>query len=277
MKKEQVLDLMNAVPPDLIEEADVQAPAKRHPPKIAWTGLIAACLCLATIGTAAAVHYSGVRTETDEDGTVWFLGGIAQYPYALFSEELKALEGEPSAKAFDSWQEMEDFIGFDLVDNPLLDANPSPYKFFWSESVKGRCILSISAGQDRMYPLGKFLIDEYDIRLEGTLHTDHIPDDLKDFYENEWDPGTIGIPYQEDGSTKEIAQELYTTPSGLDVQIVTKIQKDGFCVIYAGFSINGVAYTISIPCHNKEGAYGTTLDGAQAVLIQVLDSFILSE
>lgn len=56
MKNEQVLEWMNAIPPDLIEEADVQAPAKRRLPKIVRAGLIAACLCLALLGTAAAVH-----------------------------------------------------------------------------------------------------------------------------------------------------------------------------------------------------------------------------
>lgn len=277
MKKEQVLNLMTAIDPGLIEESDTQAPNQRRLPKLARAGLIAACLCLALIGTAAAINYLGVRTETDKDGTVWFKGGVARYSYALFSDELKALEGEPSAKAFNSWQEMEDFIGFDLVNNPLLDAHPSPYSFIWSESVKGRCILAISAGQDRMYTHGKFSVDGFDVTLAGYLFTDHIPDELKDFYENEWDPATIGIMYQEDGSTKEITQDAYTTPSGLDVQIVTQMQEDRFCVLYAGFSINGVAYTISIPCHNNEGVSGTTLDGGQSVLTQVLDSFILPE
>ena len=275
MKKEHIMDAMDYIDPALVAAADAPGPRRGRKGRVRY-GLIAACLCLALIGTAAAVNHLGVRAETDEDGIVWFRGGIAQYPYAIFSDELKALEGEPSAKAFKSWQEMEDFIGLDLVNNPLLDAHPAHYSFVWSESVKGRCILSISAGQDRMFLHGMFSIDGYDISLEGFLHTDHIPDGLKDFYENEWNQGTIGVMYQPDGSTKEITQEVYTTPGGLDVQIVTQMQKDGFCILHAGCSIKGVAYIIKIPCHNKEGASGTTLDGAQTVLIQVLDSFILN-
>lgn len=71
MKNEQVLEWMNAIPPDLIEEADVQAPAKRRLPKIVRAGLIAACLCLALLGTAAAVHYAGVSIVDADNGVTY--------------------------------------------------------------------------------------------------------------------------------------------------------------------------------------------------------------
>ena len=51
MKKEQIFELMNAVPPDLVEEADIQAPVKRRFSKGVRGALIAACLCLALVGT----------------------------------------------------------------------------------------------------------------------------------------------------------------------------------------------------------------------------------
>ncbi len=61
MKKEQVLDLMNNLPADLVEEADVERPAKRRRPNIIRAGLIAACLCAALLGTAGAVQFLGAR------------------------------------------------------------------------------------------------------------------------------------------------------------------------------------------------------------------------
>ena len=60
MKKEDVLNLMTDLPPDLIEEADFDAPAKRRLPKLARMGLIAACLCLALLGTAFAANPEAV-------------------------------------------------------------------------------------------------------------------------------------------------------------------------------------------------------------------------
>ena len=54
MKKEQVLELMSALDPGLVEEAALQAPAGRRMPRLARAGLIAACLCLALVGTGVA-------------------------------------------------------------------------------------------------------------------------------------------------------------------------------------------------------------------------------
>ena len=56
MNKEQVLNLMNAIEPDLIEEADLPIAAKRRMPRFARTGLIAACVCLALVGSAFAAN-----------------------------------------------------------------------------------------------------------------------------------------------------------------------------------------------------------------------------
>ena len=51
---------MNAVPPDLVEEADTLAPAKRRFSKGVRGALIAACLCLALVGTTFAA-VTGIR------------------------------------------------------------------------------------------------------------------------------------------------------------------------------------------------------------------------
>ena len=62
MKKEQALNLMNTLGPDLIEEADIPLPDKRRLPKAVRTGLIAACLCLALLGTAFAANPEAMAT-----------------------------------------------------------------------------------------------------------------------------------------------------------------------------------------------------------------------
>lgn len=64
MKKEQAFELMNAIPPDLVEEADVQAPARRPLPKAVRAGLIAACLCLAFVGTTPSWKSCGASRYT---------------------------------------------------------------------------------------------------------------------------------------------------------------------------------------------------------------------
>lgn len=132
MKKEQVLNLMNTVGPDLIEEADVQMPAKRRLPKIARTGLIAACLCLALLGTAFAANPEAVagflsrftpvqaESRTTEDGVNRYYVSYKPtgYPIDSFSPALLAAgEGRDSdivELKFDTWAEVRAFIGEDI-------------------------------------------------------------------------------------------------------------------------------------------------------------------
>lgn len=130
MKKEQVLELMNAIPVDLIEEADVQAPAKRRRPKAVRAGLIAACLCLAFVGTAFAANPEAVAAlidrlsvnliSTREFSGYTIEGEMVKYPLSDFSPALNAAsqgrEGPatPVSLIFDTWEEVQAFLGKEI-------------------------------------------------------------------------------------------------------------------------------------------------------------------
>lgn len=133
MNKEQVLELMNAIPPDLLEEAGVQAPARRPLPRLVRTGLIAACLCAAVVGTAfAAANPEAVanlirRFAPVQSETVTMPDGAqghhitfepAGYPMERFSFALLAAgEGREDWDVileFDTWEETRAFIGEDI-------------------------------------------------------------------------------------------------------------------------------------------------------------------
>lgn len=127
MKKEQVLDLMNAVPADLVEEAGVERPVKRRLSRVIRTGLIAVCLCLALLGTAfaaapeamaALIERLSVSTVSNEDHSGYTIqGDMVQYPLSAFSPALLAAsEGRESPAApvsltFDTWDEVQAFLG----------------------------------------------------------------------------------------------------------------------------------------------------------------------
>lgn len=129
MKKEQVLNLVNAIEPDLIEEADLQAPAKRRMPKAVRAGLIAACLCLALLGTAAAANPEAVAafldrltvqispSETNPGYSVTG-GPMTKYPLSAFSPALIAAsegrDGPVVSLTFDAWDEVQAFLGRDI-------------------------------------------------------------------------------------------------------------------------------------------------------------------
>lgn len=129
MKKEQVQDLMNAIPPDLIEEADLQAPARRRLPRPVRAGLIAACLCLALLGTAFAAAPEAMAalierltvqispSETDPGYSVTG-GPMTKYPLSAFSPALIAASegrgGPVVSLIFDTWDEVQAFLGEDI-------------------------------------------------------------------------------------------------------------------------------------------------------------------
>lgn len=130
MKKEQAFELMNAIPPDLVEEADIQAPARRPLPKAVRAGLIAACLCLAFVGTAFAANPEAVAAlidrlsvhlvSTGEFSGYSLEGEMVKYPLSEFSPALSAAsEGRegpatPVSLNFDTWEEVQAFLGEDI-------------------------------------------------------------------------------------------------------------------------------------------------------------------
>lgn len=126
MKKEQILDLMGTVPPDLIEEADIQPPAKRRIPKALRAGLIAACLCLALLGTAFAANPEAVAvflnrltvtitSNGDETGYTVDGSSMTKYPLSAFSPALLAASENRNSPVvtlnFDTWDEVRAFLG----------------------------------------------------------------------------------------------------------------------------------------------------------------------
>lgn len=129
MKKEQILDLINTIPPDLIEEAGIQAPARHRIPKPLRAGLIAACLCLALLGTAFAANPEAVAALIDRltvtvtstgDETSYTVDGssMTKYPLSAFSPALLAAsENRDTAVVtlgFDAWDEVRAFLGKDI-------------------------------------------------------------------------------------------------------------------------------------------------------------------
>lgn len=121
MKKEQVLDLMNAVPADLVEEADGERPVKRRLPRVVRTGLIAACVCLALMGTAFAgiKGRTPVHLEPHIDSAGVFdgysvTGDLAYYPISRFSDAFREAGASGTSRVnreFSSFEEVQAFLG----------------------------------------------------------------------------------------------------------------------------------------------------------------------
>lgn len=267
MKNEQILDLMNTIPPDLIEEAGIQAPTKRRIPKALRAGLIAACLCLALIGTATAVHYAGVRLADGDDGFTLMQGGITYVPYDSLSKEIRAIieetDGRADIQPMSSWQAVEDLIGIDLMNNPVLDASPANHYSARYSGVSGR--FHVWPGNSVINAYGCFEIGDVDINVRSFLYTDH-----SQAVQENWDETSFGIKFPDDS---RVTRDSYTAPSGLTAQILEshtprEDSPDSFSC-YGFVSLNGIPTVVE--CHSITG-----MEETRTVLHQILDGFILS-
>lgn len=233
--------------------------AKRRGVRPLRAGLIAAALCAALAVTAGAAQFFGVRV-LDEDKIgggkiVWLAGGIACHPVSSLSEEIRALDGIYAVKPFESWEEMERFIGADLMNNPILDASPASRYSVAFDNVEGRFLARVDAGLRHIHALGCYEIGEVDIKVSGFFYTDRMEVE---------DDRFMGYSFSDD---TEMDREVYTTPSGLEAQILTldRVEgQSGTCM--AAFTIDGVPFAVSARGKGD-------METIREALFQVLDGF----
>ena len=267
MKKEDVLNLMTDLPPDLIEEADFDAPAKRRLPRAARAGLIAACLCLALIGTAAAVNQFGVRFVDEDNGFTSVRGGVAYIPYDSLSDKIKALEIKPyHLEVFNSWQEAEDFVGVNLMDNPVLDNAPADLFYDKRDGKVGKFFMYICPDLSHVTTYGLFELGDVNIILDSYLYTDRMTDLWP-----ELDDTLFGLKFPENA---EVSQDVYTTSNGLTAQIMEAYtpragSSDSFYSLGV-VSLNGIPTAVKCMSDNS-------MEEAHTALIQILDGFIVQQ
>lgn len=277
MDRHELNKMFDGLTPDPARERELlhqllQDGARRKKPMKNWKQAVlavAAAALLVTGAAAAVVQYLGVQIVDgaggEEDADVWLKGGITYYPVDSLSEEAAVLD-DPfyAAKTFDSWGRMEEFLGVELMDNPVLDAAPAThFSYSWNDGDKrtmGRFMAIGSGGLSQISAVGCYEIGEANIIVEGYLFTDR----HKEQVEN-WDEQFIGYRFRDDF---EINRESYTAQSGLEAQIMEiegkAVKGNDSCK--AAFSLNGVPFVVTV-------MDGKDLEENYEVLIQVLDGF----
>lgn len=282
-------------------------PAKRRGGQPLRAALIAAAVCLALVGTAFAVtELSNLNMRvywtspfTNKDGyRVEF--PVDFYPLDSFSQELVALGAEDMSRQcryFNTWDEMQAFVGVEVVHNSVLDsAEPGPKVGNpWNQDWLTHVLLlpvSTEDGELRIIQAnGSYLVDGvqvdifeaiYTERAEGTLYYDSngypITEEgyrhIDGHYEKPLGDGRharFGALY---GKDCEVTQKTYTTPNGLEVLIIQAVQPEKETGLSAYFLIDGVLFDVGIW---GDGTNGELVEPEQAmeVLKTVLDGFVL--
>ena len=250
--------------------------------------LIAAALCGALIMTAGAVQFSGARINWQvEAPEAPFVSGsnysakveITCFPEDSFPQQVRDLAKQDSlvGKNFKSWTKLEEFLARDLPDSTALEsAQPGPRAVI-SRAKGGTnillCIRSCREGIFSLEATGHYILDGIWIEQEARLYTDKAEENYKKAG-MEFDPEDI-LMYE----GGRMAEEIYTTPSGLTATIVSVTPSENsakFVTEYnAHFSINGIQYRASAETDAVGYTPDTVPENPAHTLKSVLDGFLL--
>lgn len=276
MKKEEVLQLMSAIPPDLIEEADIKAPARRRLPKLARAGLIAACLCLALLGTAfaanpeamaALIERLNVQITTDRGRDIYTVGGkLTAFPLSDFSPALNE-DSESRGirvvvqKKFNTWDEVQAYLGEDIPSIWPGDGKD------WEKPGRRYNVDLLHTQLEQLWGIQVYSTN-LDLQAEVSFHlyTEHCPS----LNEN---MSPLGGMYGSMGSVEQL--EDYSMANGLTAEILVDTEDasliigDGqpLCSAIGYFARSGILYRVE--------AFGAapTRDETVSRLYTILDSF----
>ena len=279
-------NVMNGIDPALVEEASLPAGKRSFRPlRIAAA---AACMCALLAGMALAAEtifgipifkpvtanpftgeeVNGFTTVIDApEGAV--SNGTFKQPVDRFSPTVRELaaaleQGTPDTLSFGTWAELEEYLGVDLLSNPMLERGGQDLTV--TVSAKNGTLTAVKA--DGVYYLNYLEVENPDggygmtpVRMGLTVqsYTEHSlisPDDM-----------FMILAFPENYT---FTHENYTTPGGLAVSIVGAVRSDPVygqtTTWYARFALDGNAVTLSAGCiPNPAHALST--------LKEVLDAF----
>lgn len=250
----------------------LQDEKRRKTPMKRWRQVVlAAAACLALMGTAAAAHYVGVSiAENKENGFFEFSGGMTYYPADQLSDEVKAFVAEYAGgyavmKAFPSWEEMEDFLGVELADSPLLDASPAQnfHKTIdnGEERVSGRFILTAYQGLAQFIADGCYELDGCSINVQAFLFTDR--------QEESQDLNNVFYGLGDFSGGTDVSWEACTTPGGRQAQAIEidhSYASGLWDTCIGAVSLNGIPILVRVSAREN-------MANSYQVLMRVLDSF----
>lgn len=258
------LEVMGHIDPALVEEIALSGPQKRRRPRLR-AAVLAACLCLALVGTGFAANPEAVAAlvqrltvhifpQTEEPGYDIAGSVMTKYPLSAFSDELLAASEVRTTAVemleFASWNEVREFVGRDI---PCV----------WPEG---------QGDEDRRFLVYLFHT-EYDV-LWGvdicvTHTTDYVLSDIRIQIRTENWPGeeaSAGL-HDVDGSYTHL--ESYSMPNGAVAELIQYAGSEKYphanCRGY--FMKDGILYEV-ITYGNVPAAEDT-----QPRLKAVLDSF----
>lgn len=255
------LDVLNHIDPALVEEAEPAGLQKRRRPRFRAAAL-AACLCLALVGTGFASQvYRLILRTGEEQGEPYYSvqGEVIKYPLDAFSDELISASearigpGAPVQLTFETFDEVQAFLG----DVPILWPKGGED---WHGSY-GYEVILFHTQTDRLWGVEVYSFDpEAQAEVSAIIRTEH--------WQGTPDTNIINRHHNPGHTLQQL--ENYRMSDGAQAEVImmkgTALEPDCHC--YGYFISGGVLYDVEV-------AGGlSSADGLPLRLKALLDSFL---
>lgn len=241
-------DMMDAVkaPEGLrmeVMKMSEQERTKKTRPLPVRVALAAACICALLMTAAVAAEAMGFdfvkifNTEEAEETDLDYMvdgSGVRHIPLSALSQEAQALKEQYEDRddgyvctvelAFDSWEEAEEYLGYEIMDNPVLAQGTYGSVSLLSKEGDKRsanCWIKVIFGDDgeityiQVFSRMNLSVSPNGYMVEATLYVRETIEDLPD--------GPI-VAYKCHNDSYVEGKEDYLTPDGLETVIVTTEQ-----------------------------------------------------
>ena len=240
---------------------------------IRWQAiLISACIALMVPLTAIAaknifgkpkVKIGEISLLSNMEGYTVRFENLNNYPLDAFPKEHQTLK-EDKDFYYDSWEEAENALGIDLLDNTVLaNAKKSEYYFPITDSI-AHCVTGYRTEGGRLYYIGTEVSYQYEhlnieLLAKITVENPKLDEDVKQILHGI----TVGF------DNPDISYREYTTKEGIPV-IIVKSQVKDYIYYSAIFAVNDISYEIRSRSSQKK------YEIEEQILLNVLDGFKLN-
>ena len=246
--------------------------------------IAAACICL-LIPTAVlaaenifdiSIVHTGPRKDWKGNDVIGYnidFVTTKEIPLGEFAEKWQHID-ESIAVRYDTWQELQADMGYDLLENPVLETNYQPYtpllQFQTEELQKPiRCAAFYRGFEGQLWSFNAsagYIKGDYKITLTAEALVEHpnIPEDVKGVFT------AVQYLLEDETDLDKFSTEEYTAQSGLTATLLTYDWGNDYFSYDAYFRANGVRYNVSMDACRKDHT-----EEVKERMIEILEAFTM--
>jgi hypothetical protein len=246
--------------------------------------IAAACLCL-LIPTAVlaaenifdiSIVHTGPRKDWKGNDVIGYnidFVTTKEIPLGEFAEKWQHID-ESIAVRYDTWQELQADMGYDLLENPVLETNYQPYTPLLQFQTDGlqkpiRCAAFYRGFEGQLWSFNAsagYIKGDYKITLTAEALVEHpnIPEDVKGVFT------AVQYLLEDETDLDKFSTEEYTAESGLTATLLTYDWGNNYISYDAYFRANGVRYNVSMESCRKDHTAE-----AKERMIEILEAFTM--